>query len=625
MTEKLYFQSEAASLLKLMIHSVYSNRDIFLRELISNASDALDKRRIESLSNSEYAEFKPEIRLSLDKDKRTITISDNGIGMTREDIVGYIGTIAKSGTKEFLAAMGKDANSQEELIGQFGVGFYSAFMVADRVELTSRKLGTAEAWYFNSDGDGSYTLTEGERSECGTTIILHVRARGEDEKDYMDEWTLREIVKKYSDFIAWPIVMKCSNWKDGKESFEDQTINSQKAIWCRPESEVKEDEYKEFYRHLTHDWREPLKRIVLNAEGSVSFRGLLFIPSEVPFDLFMNPKAGGISLYAKRVFIMNDCTELIPEYLRFVRGVVDSEDLSLNISREILQEEPVIRVIKRSTQRKLFSVFKKMLSSERDNYEKFWGYFGKIMKEGIIQDQEHSETILELCLFHSTTQDKLTTLAEYKSRMKEGQKGIYCLSGRDAATLRSSPKLEVFTEKGWEVLLMTDPVDEMILARHSEFDGSELLNVALDSVSAATEEELKKAEEKIKALDDGFKPLKTSIMKALGDMLSDVRLSSRMTSSPACLVEETGGVSVQMESLMRAMGQKVEPEKRVLELNPDHPIVQRLMELAKSEDVRVEDYAVILYDQALLLEGGKLSDPGRFAAKLASVMGAALN
>ncbi|NLL36922.1 MAG: molecular chaperone HtpG [Fretibacterium sp.] len=623
MTEKLYFQSEAAELLRLMIHSVYSNRDIFLRELISNASDALDKRRIEGLSNSEYADFSPQIRLARDAERRTLSISDNGIGMTRDEIVNYIGTIAKSGTREFLAAAGKDPKAQEQLIGQFGVGFYSAFMVAERVELVSRKLGTGEAWRFDSTGDEFYSLSEAERAECGTTVTLHLGPVGEDGKDYLDEWTLREIVKKYSDFIAWPIVMQCSQWKDGKESFEDQTLNSRKAIWARPESEVSEEEYKEFYRHLTHDWREPLKRVMLNAEGSVSFRGILFLPQEPTLDLFMNPKSGGLSLYIKRVFIMNDYEELIPDYMRFVRGVVDSEDLPLNISRELLQEDPVMRVIRRSTQRKIFGTLRKMSESERDKYEKFWEGFGRIFKEGVVQDREHVETILELCLFRSTALEGWTTLAEYKSRMKEGQEGIYCLCGKEAI-LRSSPKLETFSEKGFEVLLMSDPVDELIVANRETFDGSPLLNAALTDIE--TEEERKRADEAIKALEEDFAPLKKLFLESdfMKPLISDVRLSTRMKASPSCLQDGEGGVSIQMEHLMRAMGREFEGGKRVLELNPEHPVVRRLMELAHAGDDRAVDFAPVLYDQALLLEGGTVSDPGTFAKKLSALLEIAL-
>ena len=621
--ETFQFQSEASELLRMMIHSVYSNRDIFLRELISNASDALDKRRIEALFDAELADFKPEIRVVRDKEARTLTVSDNGVGMTREEIVRYLGTIAKSGTREFLAS-GRSEDAAEQLIGQFGVGFYSVFMVADHVTLVSRKLGTNEAFRFESDGQGVYSLADAERQECGTTVTLRLHPVGEDEKDYCDEWTIRDIIKKYSDFIAWPILLNASKWKDGKESFEEEVVNSQKAIWCRPEGEVAEEEYREFYRHLTHDWKEPLARVALNAEGAVSFKGLLFVPSEAPFDLFMNPKAGGISLYIKRVFIMNDCHDLIPEYMRFMRGVVDSEDLSLNISREILQDNPVMRVIRRSVQRKVFALLRKLLETDRAVYEKFWGTFGRVLKEGVIQDPEHAGTILDLALFRSTAQEGWTTLSAYKERMKPDQNGIFCLAGRDAAALKASPKLERLLERGFEVLLMTDPVDEVILAEGQEFDSSKLLNAALDSVFAESEEERKEEEERLKSLEPDFEPLKQQALRLLGDFLEDVRPSLRMVASPACLTDSSGGLSFQMEQMMRAMGQALPARKRILELNVGHPLVIRLMNRAGKGGEGVDDFLSVLYDQALILEGGTVADPASFVKRLSAVMALAL-
>jgi molecular chaperone HtpG len=635
--EQHFFQSEAAELLKMMIHSVYSNKDIFLRELISNASDALDKRRIEVLSkfertSDEYGAYEPRIRLVRGKEDNTLTIADCGVGMTREEIVKYIGTIAKSGTREFLsAAKGKSAegglSTQEMLIGQFGVGFYSAFMVADRVELISRRLGASEAWKFESAGDGSYTLEEAALPECGTLVRLHLRRPAAessgDSKDYTDEWTLRDIVKKYSDFISYPIVMNCSKWKDKVETVEDEVVNSQKAIWCKAESEVAEDEYREFYRHLSRDWREPLERVAINAEGAVSFRGLLFIPSQAPFDLFIDRESGGVSLYIKRVFIMNDCKDLIPEYLRFVRGVIDSEDLPLNISREILQEDPQARVIRRSVLRKLFASLRKMLENEREKYETFWKAFGKVFKEGVVHDRENAETILGLSLFYSTEKEQYTTLDACKSRMKPGQEAIYYLTGRDISALRGSPKLEVFLSKGYEVLLLADPVDEVIVAQTHEYGGTKLLDAG-SAVGAESEEESGESAKKLDELQDGFAPLKEKIMRVLGSVLSDARISRRMTSSPVCLVGDENAMSLQMEQLMRAMGQEVPPVKRILEVNPGHPVVERLMALARSEDGRVEDFVSVLYDQAVILDGGTVADPARFARLFTEIMRSAL-
>ena len=616
--EKFYFQSEAAELLQMMISSVYSNKDIFLRELISNASDALDKRRIECLKDSELAENeKPEIKIAVDPDTKTLTVSDNGIGMTRDELITYLGTIAKSGTKEFLKAA-KDSNTQSELIGQFGVGFYSVFMVADKVEVLSRKLGSGETYKFESEGDGSYTISEAEqRSECGTTITLHLRQSNDDgAKNYADEWTIRSIIEKYSDFISWPIV------------FKDSTINSRKAIWQRPDSEITEEEYTDFYKHLTHDWRDPLIHVKINAEGSTNFKGLLFIPSEAPFDLFMNPESGGVSLYINRVFIMNDCKDLIAGYMRFIRGVVDSEDLPLNISREILQDEPIIRVIRRSTQRKIFTELKKLLASDREKYIKFWTAFGRVFKEGIMQDSEHAKNILELALFRTTHDDEWTTLAEYEARMKDGQEGIYCLAGRDnLSALRASPKLEEFTAKGYEVLLMTDPVDEVILNQAAWVlpeDMKKLINIASDNVSAYTEDEKKANDEKLKEAEAEFEPLKKKVLEILGDKLESVRPSLALTSSPACLKDSAGGMSLRMENMLRAAGQSVPAQKRVLELNMSHPVVKKLLEMAKADDEKAGDVVKVLYDQSVILEGAVPEDAAGFVKRINELMTLAL-
>ena len=616
--EEFYFQTEAAELLKMMINSVYSNKDIFLRELISNASDALDKRRIETLKNSELAEnTNAVIKIELNPDNKTLSVSDNGIGMTRDELINYLGTIAKSGTKEFLKTA-KDSNTQQELIGQFGVGFYSVFMVADKVEVVTRKLGTSETYKFTSNGTGKYTIEDfDQRSECGTTVTLYIRENTDDPdksaKNYLDEWTIRGIIEKYSDFISWPIL------------FKDKTINSQKAIWQRPDNEITEDEYKEFYKHLTHDWQEPLMHIKINAEGSTNFKGLLFVPSQAPFDLFMNPESGGVSLYINRVFIMNDFKDLIPGYLRFIRGVIDSEDLPLNISREILQDEPIIRVIRRSTQRKIFNELKKLLENDREKFIKFWLAFGKILKEGIVQDHEHAKNILDIALFRTTNSDEWTTLAEYEARMKPEQKGIYCLAGRDTlSALKASPKLEPFIEKGYEVLLMTDPVDEVIL-NDSRFifpaEAKQLLNIASDDVSAETDDEKKSNEDKIKAIESDFEPLKKKALEVLGEKLENVKPSVSLTSSPACL---RGGMSLQMESILRSIGQAPQAQKRVLELNVSHPIIKKLIELAKNDNEKVPDMLKTLYDQAIILEGAAPDDPADFIKRIDDLMALAL-
>ncbi|MBQ6983178.1 MAG: molecular chaperone HtpG [Synergistaceae bacterium] len=616
--EKFYFQSEAAELLQMMISSVYSNKDIFLRELISNASDALDKRRIECLKDSELAENKnPEIKIEIDTDAKTLSVSDNGIGMSRDEIIQYLGTIAKSGTKDFLKAA-KDSNTPQELIGQFGVGFYSVFMVAGKVEVITRKLGGSETFKFTSDGDGSFTVEDTEqRSECGTTVKLFMRENSDEgAKNYLDEWTVRDIIGKYSDFISWPIF------------FKDKIINSQKAIWQRPESEVKDEEYNEFYKHLTHDYRDPLTRIKINAEGSTNFKGLLFIPSEAPFDFFMNPDSGGISLYINRVFIMNDCKDLIPQYMKFVRGVIDSEDLPLNISREILQDEPIIRIIRRSTQRKVFGELKKMLENDREKYAKFWTAFGRTFKEGIAQDHENAKTILSLAIFRTTLNDEWTTLEEYESRMKPDQKGIYCLAGNDNITaLKASPKLEPFTSKGYEVLLMTDPIDEFILAQ-ADFilpEGSkDWLNIARDDVTPYSDDEKKANDEKLKELDAEFEPLKKLALEILPDKLESLKPSLTLTTSPACLRDGAGGLSLQMERLMRSAGRIVPPQKRVLEISANHPAVKKLAAIAETDKDMAGDILRVLYEQSVILEGEMPDDPAGFVKRVDKLMTLAL-
>ena len=601
----------------MMIDSVYSNKDIFLRELISNASDALDKRRIECLKDSELAEnINPEIKIEIDADKKTLSVSDNGIGMSRDEIIKYLGTIAKSGTKEFLKAA-KESSTQQELIGQFGVGFYSVFMVAEKVEVVTRKLGTSETFKFSSDGDGSFTVEDSEqRKECGTTVTLFIRKPEEDSKNYLDEWTVRDIIGKYSDFISWPIY------------FKDKIINSQKAIWQRPDSEITEDEYKEFYQHLTHDYSEPLAHIKINAEGATNFKGLLFIPSQAPLDFFMDPKSGGVSLYINRVFIMNDCKELIPEYMRFIRGVIDSEDLPLNISREILQDEPITRIIKRSTQRKIFTELRKILENDREKYIKFWTAFGKIFKEGIAIDPENVKTVLELSIFRTTDNDGWTTIAEYKSRMKPDQKGIYCLTGKDNITaLRSSPKLEPFTSRGYEVLLMTDAFDEWMLAQGNFVlpEGeADFLNIARDDVTPYTDDEKKANDEKLKEIDAEFEPLRKLALETLPEQLADLKPSLTLTGTPSCLRNGAGGLSLQMENLMRSAGRVVPQQKRVLEVSADNPAVKKLIKISETDKVKAAEILKVLYDEALLLEGVMPENPAEFVKRVDEIMNTAL-
>jgi molecular chaperone HtpG len=634
--ETFAFQSEGKQLLDLMVHSVYSNREIFLRELVSNASDALDKLRVASLTNealrSSFSD--PHIRIAVDKDARILRVSDNGIGMNREDLVTYLGTIAKSGTKEFLQYMAERKEAlTPELIGQFGVGFYSSFMVADWVEVLTRKAGEETAWLWRSSGDGTYTIEEGYRDTCGTTVTLHLKpvaSEGDDDEgrrpwertsgeDVADEWTIRRIVRKYSDFVAYPIRMEVRHFdKDGKEvGTKDEVLNSMKAIWSRPEAEVTEEEYREFYTHVSKDWAEPLTHIVYSAEGATTFRALLYLPSKAPMDLFLREGDRGIQLYVKRVFIMQDCKELIPEYLRFLRGVVDAEDLPLNISREILQQDRRIAVIRKSLTRKVLDELKRLRDGKRETYVAFWREFGKVLKEGIFADERNRETLLSLALFRTTTREWIT-LDDYLEGMKPEQKAVYFLSGGTLETLRNSPHLEAFRDRGYEVLLLDDPVDDFWTGVVESYRDKPLTSVAKGAADLdAPKEQEKNLEEKER--EEAFEPLLKALAERLKDEVSSVRLSRRLTTSPACLVGETHSMTPQMEQLLRQMGQEVPKLKRILEVNPSHPVLERLQRRF-AEGGSLGDVPELLYGQALLAEGGTLSDPARFARLVAELL-----
>jgi molecular chaperone HtpG len=631
---KYEFQTEARQILEMMVHSVYSNRDIFLRELISNASDALDKLRLESLTKEALSEMAKDlfIRIEVDKEQRTLSVSDNGIGMNREEIMEFIGTIAKSGTKEYLQLLKqkKSANIPEELIGQFGVGFYSSFMVADHVVLVSKKAGEDRAWIWKSSGDGSYTLDETERQGNGTTVTLHLKEPDEEAgiKDYTNEWTIRSIVKKYSDFISYPVKMEIEkNAEDGETTKEETILNSRKAIWMRSENDVEEKEYNEFYKYITHDMEEPLHRIVFSMEGTTQFRGLLFIPAKAPFDLFQPEQHAGISLYIKRVFIMSECRDLVPDYLRFVRGVIDSEDLPLNISREILQDDPLVRTIRKGTTRKVLNELDKILKNDRTKYEKFWKEFGAVLKEGIIQDNSNMENILHLSLFHSTESgDGFTTLDEYLSRAKEDQEGIYYITGQSLDKLSNSPQLEVFRDKGYEVLLLPEPVEEVMMNYVSEYEGKQFLSVAMSNVKPGSKdsEEIRKEKEQE---SESLKGLLDFMKNNLSDDIREVRISERLTSSASCLVSDEKGITPQMEKLLKAMGQEVPDVKKILEINPDHPVIKKMNSLLeeKGKDELLEDFARLLLDQAILSEGGEINDISGFKKRFSRVMDMALD
>ncbi|CAM4081526.1 High temperature protein G [Mycobacterium basiliense] len=639
--EQLEFQAEARQLLDLMVHSVYSNKDSFLRELVSNASDALDKLRIEALRNKELdpdAIDTSDLHIEIDVDKgaRTLTIRDNGIGMTRAEVVDLIGTLAKSGTAELRAQLraAKNEGASEELIGQFGIGFYSSFMVADKVELLTRKAGETEATRWESSGEGTYTIESVEDAPQGTSVTLHLKPEdAEDELyDYTAEWKIRHLIKRYSDFIAWPIRMEVEKrtpagqgeGEDGGEetvTIETETLNSMKALWARPKEEVSEDEYKEFYKHIAHAWDDPLEVIAMKAEGTFEYQALLFIPSHAPFDLFNRDATFGIQLYVKRVFIMGDCDQLMPEYLRFVKGVVDAQDMSLNVSREILQQDRQIKAIRRRLTKKVLATIKDLQSERPEDYRSFWAQFGKVLKEGLLSDFDNRETLLEISSFASTHSDEeATTLADYVGRMKEGQKQIFYATGDSRQQILKSPHLEAFRAKGYEVLLLTDPVDEVWVGAVNEFDGKPLQSVAKGEVDLDSDEEKSDAEREEQQKE--FADLLTWLQETLSEHVKEVRLSTRLTESPACLITDAFGITPALARIYRATGQDVPVGKRILELNPTHPLVLGLSRALNdsaddAQKSQVAETAELLYGTALLAEGGAPDDPARFAELLA--------
>ncbi|MEP6860283.1 MAG: molecular chaperone HtpG [Deltaproteobacteria bacterium] len=626
--ERHEFQAEVKQLLDLMVHSLYSDKDVFLRELISNASDALDKRRFEQVAGgAEAGEL--HIELSSDAIARTLTIADSGIGMSRDEVVKNIGTIAKSGTREFLAAAKAGERVVPELIGQFGVGFYSAFMVADQIELVTRKAGEPGATKWISTGDGAYTIEEAERAEPGTTITLHLKPSTEDMRDYTNERVVDEIVKRYSDFVAYPIKRNKSgegptrSSAEGDAKGEAKTLNSMKAIWDRPKSEVSEDEYKEFYKHISHDWTDPLRTIPVKMEGTLEAYALLYLPAKPPFDLFSPEMKRGVQLYVKRVFVMDECKELMPSYLRFVKGVVDAHDLSLNVSREILQKDRQIAIIKKQLVKKVLGALDDMKQNARDEYLGFWSGFGPAMKEGLVTSEGDQDKLLDLVIASSTHDDgKPTTLAEYVGRMKEGQDAIYVLTGTSKDTVANSPLLEGFKAKGYEVLLFSDPIDEIWLEREPKFQDKPLKSIGRGDVQPGSEEERKadaaKVEEQRKELGDLLVCLRTAIESEV----KEVRLSSRLTSSPACLVADEHDLTPRMQKLLEQLGQAPPPVRPVLELNPNHPLMAKLKAAfaADSTDPRLAAYARLLLGQAYLADTGQVPDAAAFGKALDEVM-----
>lgn len=620
-TEKLAFQAEVKQLLQLMIHSLYSNKEIVLRELISNASDAADKLRFEGLSNGALYENDSElkIRISFDKAARTVTISDNGIGMSRDEVVRNIGTIAKSGTKEFFQNLTGDQAKDANLIGQFGVGFYSAFIIADKVTLITRRAGEQAAVQWQSTGEGDFTIETVDKAGRGTDVILHLR-EGEDE--FLNDWKLKTIVRKYSDHITLPIIMKKSEWKDGEQvpTDEDETVNKASALWARSKNDITEEEYQEFYKHVSHDFENPLAYSHSRVEGKQEYISLLYIPTKAPFDLYDRERRQGIKLYVKRVFIMEDAEKLMPQYLRFVRGVIDSADLPLNVSREILQDSRDVEAIKNGSVKKVLGLLEDLAENKPEEYAKFWNEFGRVMKEGPGEDWANKDKIAGLLRFASTHADKDTqnvSLKDYIARMKPEQEVIYYITADTFAAAQHSPHLEIFRKKGIEVLLMSDKVDEWLLGGLTEFEGKKLQSIAKGDLDLGKlqDESEKEAQKKV---EEEAKTLVERIKTTLGEAVKEVRVTHRLTDSPACLVAGEHDVSGNLARILKAAGQKAPDSKPILEINPTHRLIERLK--SESDEAKFADYTHVVFDQALLAEGGQLEDPASFVRRMNSLI-----
>lgn len=626
--ETLGFQAEVKQLLHLMIHSLYSNKEIFLRELVSNASDACDKLRFEALDNAGLYESDGElkIRVSVNADARTITVSDNGIGLSREEAIAHLGTIAKSGTKEFFSALTGDQARDANLIGQFGVGFYSSFIVADKVTVISRRAGLPEnqAVCWESGGEGDFTVEAVTKTTRGTDVTLHLR---EGEDDLLNTWRVKNILRKYSDHITLPILMKQEKWDEEKkeqvQTDEDETVNQANALWARSKSEITDEQYREFYKHVAHDFTDPLAWSHARVEGKQEYTQLLYIPSKAPFDLYDRQARHGVKLYVKRVFIMDDAEKLMPLYLRFVRGVVDSSNLPLNVSREILQESKDIDAIRSGCARKVLGMLEALAdsdeASEREQYATFWKEFGQALKEGVGEDFSNKDRIAGLMRFastHADVPDQTVSLKDYVSRMKEGQEKIYYVTAETFNAAKNSPHLEIFRKKGIEVLLLSDRVDEWVVGHLSEFDGKSLQSVAKGGLDLGKLEDETEKQEAEKAADE-HKALLDKVKQALGDdLVKEVRMTYRLTDSPSCLVADENGMSGHLARMLQAAGQSIPGSKPVLEINPNHPAVQRL----KTEETRFNDWSMLLFEQAKLAEGGHLDDPAGFVKRINELM-----
>ena len=630
--EKREFQAEVKQLMQLMIHSLYSNKEIVLRELISNASDAADKLRFEALANSALYENDTELKITVgfDQEKRTVNISDNGIGMSRDEVIANIGTIAKSGTKEFMQSLSGDEAKDANLIGQFGVGFYSSFIIADKVTLTTRRAGDSEAVQWQSAGEGDYTLEAATKASRGTEITLHLR---ETEDEFLNDWQLKSIIRKYSDHITLPIVMKKSEWKEGEQGSdgnqkpgemvqtdEFETINKANALWARAKNEITTEEYHEFYKHVSHDYEAPLAYTHSRVEGKQEYISLLYIPAKAPFDLYDRERRHGIKLYVKRVFIMEDAEKLMPQYLRFVRGVIDSADLPLNVSREILQDSRDVDAIKNGSVKKILGLLEELATDKPDDYAKFWDAFGRVLKEGVGEDFANKDKIASLLRFastHAETAVQNVSLKDYISRMKPEQQAIYFITADSFAAAKNSPHLEIFRKKGIEVLLLSDRVDEWMLGNLTDFESQKLQSIAkgdldLGGLESDTEKEIQKK------IEEDAKTLLERVKTTLGNAVKEVRVTHRLTESPACLVAAAHDLSGNMARILKAAGQNAPESKPILELNPTHKLVKRLEN--ETEESKFSDLAHLVFDQALLAEGGQLDDPAAFVKRMNSLI-----
>jgi molecular chaperone HtpG len=620
--ETLVFQTEVKQLLHLMIHSLYSNKEIFLRELISNSSDALDKLRFAAIAKPELLEGRGElgITVSFDKEAKTVTIADNGIGMTREDAVAHLGTIARSGTKEFFGKLSGDQQKDAALIGQFGVGFYSAFIVAKKVDVLTRGAGKAynEAVLWSSEGAGEFSIADAEKPSPGTEITLHLK---DDETEFADRWRLSSIIKKYSDHVGFPIRMRKQEWDKDKNEYalldEFETVNQASSLWTRNKSDITEEQYHEFYKSVSHDSGAPLAYTHNRVEGRSEYTQLLYIPAKAPFDLWDRDRSRGVKLYVKRVFIMDDAKELMPQYLRFVKGIIDSNDLPLNVSREILQESRDVKAIREGSTKRVLSMLEDLAENQKEKYAEFWKEFGQALKEGTGEDFANQERLTKLMRFSSTSSDEQTvSLADYVARMKEGQEKIYVLTAETLTAAKASPHLEVFKKKGIEVLLLTDRIDEWMLSQLNAFEEKELQSVAKGAVDLGKlEDEAEKKQQQEVA--EQYKPLVEKVQAVLGERVKEVRTTARLTDSPACLVMDEHDMSATLQRLLKQAGQKAPESKPILEINPNHPLVARMQSaLASDEHSRIEDLAHVLLDNATLAEGGNLEDPAAYVGRI---------